>query len=321
MNNKEYLAQLSMQTGLTLYPGQGPWKTKMGSLIGTKDGFLAAVGITQVNRSSALVILLRFQKSGQPELLKALVEQNAALKKHGKLAEIGPDFLRWQWTYVLSKPKLEEAAQLLAALVESLKGAVMPFASRCENCQSSSSADLLLMNGLPVYYCSGCREKVRQEVDQVALQYEAIEPNYPNGILLGVLAALAGALAWGGIAYSLNRIFLWGAIGIGYLVALAIIKGTGKVTRLGQILTPVLTLASILFGDAIFFTLTVMKQENIPFSGHLLKTILQHFVEIERQGGGIASVLFALGGAAYAVYAARKPEFAVKFEPLTIAGN
>jgi hypothetical protein len=321
MNNKEYLSQLSSMTGLRHYPGQGLWGGKAGSLIGTKDNYLVAVGMTQVNRSAALVILLRFQKSAQPEILKGLVEQNATLKKQGKLAQVGPDFLRWQWTYSFSKPKLEDAAQLLATLVESLKGAVTPFANRCENCQGSSSAELMLMNGLPVYYCSGCREKVRQEQDQAALQYEAIEPNYPNGLFLGTGAALAGALAWGGIAYSLNRVFLWGAIGIGYLVALGIIKGTGKVTRLGQILTPVLTLASILFGDAIFFTLSVMKQENIPFSGHLLKVILQHFVEIEREGGGIASVLFALGGAAYAVYAARKPEFSVKFEPLTTAGS
>ncbi|MBZ5527305.1 MAG: hypothetical protein LAN71_05305 [Acidobacteriia bacterium] len=321
MNNKEYLSQLSALTGLRHYPGQGPWSGKAGSLIGAKDGYLAAVGIAKAHNSAALVILLRFQKSAQPEMLKTLVEQNAALKKQGKLAQVGPDFLRWQWTYSFSKPKLEEAAQLLATLVESLKGVVTPFANRCENCQSSSSPDLMLMNGLPVYYCSSCREKVRQEQDQVALQYEAIEPNYPNGILLGAGAALAGALAWGGIAYSINRIFLWGAIGIGYLVALGIIKGTGKVTRLGQILTPVLTLASILFGDAIFFTLSVMKQQHIPFSGHLLKVILLHFVEIEREGGGAISLLFALGGAAYAVYAARKPEFSVKFEPLTTAGN
>jgi len=321
LNNKEYLVQLSTMTGLTHYPGQGPWGGKTGSLIGAKDGYLAAVGIATVQNKAALILLLRFQKSEQPQALKAAVEQNAALKKWGKLGEVGPDFLRWEWKYSFSKPKLEEVAQLLGTLVESLKGAVSPFANRCENCQSSSAPELMLMNGLPVYFCSACREKVCQEQDQVALQYEALEPNYPNGILLGAGAALAGALAWGGVAYAIHRIFLYGAIGIGYLVALGVIRGTGKVTRLGQVLTPVLTLASILFGDAIYFTLSVMKQENIPFSEHLLKGVVLHLWEIEQQSGGALSLLFALAGAAYALYAARKPKFSVQFEPLTTTGS
>lgn len=323
MNNKEYLFRLSAITGLTHYPGQGPWTGKAGSLVGPKDGYLAAVGIAKVQNSAALIVFLRFQNSGQPQLLKTAIEQNAALKgkKWGKLAEVGPDFLRWEWKYSFSKPKLEEAAQLITTLVESLKGAVSPFDNRCEHCRNSSSPTLMLMNGLPVYFCSGCQEKVRQELDQAALQYEAIEPNYPNGILLGAGAALAGALAWGGVAYSLHRIFLYGAIGIGYLVALGVIKGTGKVTRLGQILTPLLTVASVLFGDAIFFTLSVMKEENIPFSGQLLKGVVVHLWEIELQSGGAISLLFALGGAAYALYAARKPKFSVNFEPLTVTEN
>lgn len=323
MNNKEYLSQLSAMTGLTHYPRQGPWGGKAGSLIGSKDGYLAAVGIAKVQNSAALIILLRFQKSGQPQILKTAVEQNAALKekKRGNLGEVGPDFLRWEWKYSFSKPKLEEAAQLISTLVESLKGAVSTFDNRCENCRSSSSPDLMLMNGWPVYFCSGCRDRVHQELDQAALQYDAIEPNYPNGVLLGTGAALAGALAWGGVAYAIHRIFLYGAIGIGYLVAWGVIKGNGKVTRLGQILTPLLTVASILFGDAIFFTLSVMKEEKVPFSGHLLKGILLHLWEIERLSGGAVSLLFALGGAAFALYAARKPKFSVNFEPLTTTGS
>lgn len=321
MDNKEYLAQLSLQTGLRYFPGQGPWAGKQGSLIGSKDGLLAAVGISQVNRSTALIFLLRFQKTDQLEMLKTILGQNEALKKKGKLAQVGADFLRWEWTFSFSKPKLEEAAQVLAALVQSAKSAVTPFSGRCEKCQSASSPDLLLMNGLPVYYCSGCREKVRMELDHAALQYEAIVPNYPNGILLGFLAALAGALAWGGLAYSLNRIFLLGAIGIGYLVAVGIIKGTGKVTTLGQLLTPVLTLSSVLLGDAFFFTLSIMKQEQLSYSTNLLRAVLQHFVELEKESGGGLSLIFALVGAGYAIYAARKPRFAVKFEPLATTGS
>ena len=148
------------------------------------------------------------------------------------------------------------------------------------------------------------------------MNYEAIEPNYPNGLVLGVLAAVLGGLAWGLVAYGINRIFLYGAILIGYLVAQAVIKGTRKVTRFGQILIPVLTIASVLFGDAIFYTLSVMKSESLPFSMKLLSAVVVHLWEIEKEGGGILSLLFALVGAGYALFAARKPKFKAAFQQL-----
>ena len=148
------------------------------------------------------------------------------------------------------------------------------------------------------------------------MEYERIEPNYPNGLALGIVAAVAGGIAWGGIAYAINYIFLYGAILIGYLVSLAVIKGTRKVTWFGQIAVPILTIASVLFGDAIFFTLAVMRSEKIPFSWKLLQEVLAHLWEIEMKGNGVLTLIFALVGAGYALYAARKPRFKTSFEPL-----
>jgi hypothetical protein len=172
------------------------------------------------------------------------------------------------------------------------------------------------MNGIPKYICAGCQEEVHHELDQAAMAYEAIEPNYPNGLVLGIGAALLGGIAWGVVAYAINRIFLYGAILIGYFVAAGVIKGTKKVTPFGQVIVPILTVASVLFGDAIFYALVVMKQENVPFSGKLLKAILVNLYEIESKGSGILSLVFALVGAGYALYAARKPKFKAAFEPL-----
>ena len=118
------------------------------------------------------------------------------------------------------------------------------------------------------------------------------------------------------MAYAIHRIFLYGAILIGYFVAGAVIKGTRKVTPFGQVIVPVLTVASVLFGDAIYYTLVVMKHENIPFSGHLLQGILADLWEIETKGNGVLTLVFALVGAGYALYAARKPKFKAAFEPL-----
>jgi hypothetical protein len=131
-----------------------------------------------------------------------------------------------------------------------------------------------------------------------------------------MVAALLGGLAWGLVAYGINRIFLYGAILIGYFVSWGVIKGTRKVTRFGQVIVPILTGASVLFGDAIFYTLAVMRSEKVPFSAQLLKAILVHLWEIESKGGGALTLFFALVGAGYALYAARQPKFKAKFEPL-----
>lgn len=316
MKEEDYLRQVASLTGLRHHPALGPWGRKSGSVIGMRDGYAIAIGFERT-RYAKIVILLRFKKLSQPELLKSALKESPTLpKKHGKLADAGADFLRWEWQYSFTKPKPEEVAKLAEALRETIKSVAPAFDGRCEHCESAPSSALTLMNGLPVLMCAGCQEKVHQELDQAAIRYEAIVPNYPNGAVLGILAAAAGGIAWGVVAYAINRIFLYGAILIGYFVAGAVIKGTGKVTRFGQVIIPILTVASVLFGDAIFFTLVVMRNQHVPFAGRLLNAILVHLWEIERQGNGILSLVFGLVGAGFALYAARKPAFKAVFQPL-----
>jgi hypothetical protein len=322
MSETDYLQQLASLTGLPYFPNQGPWGRKSGSVIGTRDGYITAIGFNRSGNSSMVVILLRFKKVPDAAALKTSLAQSGALpaKKYGKLAAVGSDVVRWEWRYSFSKPKAEEVAKLADALREAVKQFAPGFDGHCENCASSSTSSLTLMNGLPTYVCSGCQQKIHQELDQAAMKYEAIEPNYPNGLALGIGAAIVGALAWGLVAYAINRIFLYGAILIGYLVAAAVIRGTRKVTRFGQVIVPLLTVASVVLGDAIFFTLVVMKSQNVPFSMQLLQTVLANMWEIEIKSDNILSLVFALVGAGYALYAARKPKFKATFETLGSPG-
>jgi len=321
MNENDYLKQIAALTGLQHYPLQGPWGRKSGSIIGTRDGFVTVIGFLR-NREAKVAILLRFKKLEHPEQVKSAVAQSAAVsKKHGKLAEVGNDFLRWEWKYSFTKPKAEEVARLADALREAVKPIVQGFDGRCEHCASASTQSLTLMNGLPISICPGCQERVHHELDQAAINYDAIVPNYPNGLALGLGAAVLGGVAWGLLAYGINRIFLYGAILIGYFVAGGVLKGTGKVTRFGQVIVPIFTVASVLFGDAIFFTLVIMKQENAPFSTKLLGAVLSNLWQIESEGSGVLSLVFALVGAGYALYAARKPKFKAAFQPLGVPGN
>jgi hypothetical protein len=321
MNEDNYLKQIASLTGLQHYPLQGPFGRKSGSVIGARDGYVTVIGFVR-GREAKVVVLLRFKKTEQPDLVKSAINQSSVVPwKHGKLVEIGNNFLRWEWKYSFTKPKPEDVAKLADALREAMRSAALPFDGRCEECTSASTPALTLLNGLPVYMCLGCQEKTRHELDQAAINYEAIVPNYPNGLVLGIGAAVLGGIAWGLVAYAIHRIFLYGAILIGYLVARGVIKGTGKVTRFGQVAIPVLTVASVLFGDAIFYTVEVMKSENIHFSGKLLQAVIVHLWQIEQEGGGILSLVFALVGAGYALYAARKPKFHADFQPLGTAGT
>jgi hypothetical protein len=318
MNENDYLQKVGSLTGLPYFPQQGPWNRKSGSVIGTRDGYITCIGFDRSREGAKVVILLRFKKISDPESLKSSLKNSPSLppKKPGKLAAVGNDFLRWEWKYSFTKPKAEELAKFTNALVEALKPLAPGFDGKCEQCASSSTPSLTLMNGMPSYICTGCQQKVQQEMDRAAVNYQAIEPNYPNGLVLGIISALLGGVAWGLVAYGINRIFLYGAILIGYFVSWGVIKGTRKVTRFGQIIVPILTVASILFGDAIFYTLAVMKSDQVPFSAQLLQAVLVHLWEIERQGNGVLTLIFALVGAGYALYAARQPKFKATFETL-----
>jgi hypothetical protein len=314
MKENEYLEQVANLAGLRHYPQQGPWNKKSGSAVGTRDNYVTAIGFSKKGRTATLVILLRFKKLEQPEQVKSALK-NAAIKK-GKLGAIGSNFVRWEWNYAFAKPKAEEVARLVEDLRTAIKPVTTPFDGRCEQCGSTSSQSLTLLNGMPMFICATCQEKVRHELNQAAVNYEAITPNYPNGLVLGLGAAAVGGLAWALIAYAINYIFLYGAIFIGFMVAKGVIKGTGKVTRFGQVIIPILTVASVLFGDAIFYTLIVMKHQHVPFTGKLLNTIVVHLWEIESKGSGVLSLIFGLVGAGYALYSARKPKFQAVFTPL-----
>ncbi|HYA96980.1 MAG TPA: hypothetical protein VEH49_02715, partial [Methylomirabilota bacterium] len=87
-----------------------------------------------------------------------------------------------------------------------------------------------------------------------------------------------------------------------------------------QVVIPILTVASVVFGDALFFTLKVMKMEGVPFTQKLFGLVIANLWDIEVKSSGVFSAIFALAGAVAAVYKARKPKFKVMFEPLGSGG-
>src|SRR6266446_3896145 len=80
MNENDYLKQIATLTRLQHYPLQGPWGRKSGTVIGTRDGYVTAIGFLR-SREAKIVILVRFKKVEQPELVKSAVSQSTAVSK------------------------------------------------------------------------------------------------------------------------------------------------------------------------------------------------------------------------------------------------
>ena len=329
----KYWSKVAELTGLQHCPKQGPFGNKAGAVIGNRNGYLIAIGqATTEDNKAAIKILVRYPTVTDPDQARQAIatstgvavamETDAVKDKDLKKATFTTNSLIWTWIYSFRKPKEEKVVALANAFADALKGQVPGFEGKCEECKSGSVSEILLMNQIPVYYCGGCQAKTQSQQEEAGRQYEVMETNLPLGLLYGGAATVAGALAWGLVAYGLNRIFLWGAVLIGYLVAIAVIKGIGKINLMGQIAVFVLTVASVLMGDLLFYTLSVMKEQNVPFSMELLRSVAAIFWGVETSAsGGLASLGIGLIGAGYAVYAkARKPKFAVVFEPLRPAG-
>ncbi|MEO6119907.1 MAG: hypothetical protein ABIP12_04390 [Terriglobales bacterium] len=325
----KYWSKLAELTGLQHCPKQGPFAQSDGAVMGARNGYILAVGPAKDGNASLVNIMVRFPENTVEQSTRMALENSGALAvaletdkvgdKQLKKVVIGPDGIVWKMDYSLSKPKAEKVATVANALVDAIKGQVPDFQGKCEQCRTAAVSEILLMNGIPVYYCAGCQFKVQAALDEAAREYGAMESNLFLGIFYGGVAAVVGALAWGGVAYGINKIFLFGAILIGLLVAWAVIKGMGRLNFIGHVAIGGLTVLSVLMGDVLFYTLSVMKEQNVAFSGELVGQIVANFWAIETDSqGGILSLVFGLAGAGYAIYTGRaaKPDFKVAFTPL-----
>ena len=312
MKNAEWLSQVSNLTGLSYYQQHRIFGDKSGALIGITDGYIVALGLGKGNGGHAAVkAWLRYAKTpGATQVKQALTP--AAGKFKLTADETTTTLVQ---TYSLGKPAATDVAERMRDLLAALKTSASPINGKCEEC-GKAEPQILLLNGVPTHYCSACQVQLTQKLDAAAIGYENLETNLPLGLLYGVGAALLGSVAWGGVAYLVHRIFLWGAILIGLLVGKAVVKGTSKVTWAARIMIGAMTVASVAFGDSIFYALTVMKESQLAFVP-ALKVVLLNFWKLESDSdGGFISALFGLIGAGVVMYGTRKPAFKARFVAL-----
>src|SRR5215475_5387468 len=237
MKNNEWLAQVSKLSGLPYYQDHRIFGDKSGALIGTSDGYLVALGVGKADGGHAAVrVLLRYAKAQDPGHIKHALDP---AKGKFKLTadETTATLVR---TYSFGKPDASGIADDLRNLLAAMKTGTSPMNGKCEEC-GKAEPHIMLLNNVPTYYCSSCQVQLSQKLDAAAIAYENLETNLPLGLLYGIAASLLGSIAWGGVAYLLHRIFLWGAILIGVWVGKAVVKGTGKVTWAARIMIGAMT--------------------------------------------------------------------------------
>jgi len=313
MNNKDWLRQLSNLTGLPYYEEHKIFGDKSGALIGIRDGYIVAAGLGKAEGGHAGVkMLLRYAKTQDPARIKQSLDPAKGKFKQVTTDATTANFVR---AYSFGKPDAARVVEPLPGLLAALKTCAVPIGGKCEEC-GRDEPQVVLLNDVPSRYCPSCQVQLKQKLDAAAIEYENLETNLPLGLLYGVAAALLGSIAWGGVAFLLHRIFLWGAILIGLLVAKALVTGIGKVTWTARIMIGVLTAASVAFGDAIYYALSVMSQNHIAFK-QALRVVLANFWKIETDSdGGVLSIVFALIGAVWVMYSTRKPAFQARFVTL-----
>ena len=100
---------------------------------------------------------------------------------------------------------------------------------------------------------------------QPAIEQLDDQPNLFMGLVGGVIAMLVSALVWGVISYFTEYQIGWMAIGVGFLVGIAIrFFGKGKTVTFG-ISGAVLALVGCVLGNLIFYSGVIAREEGLSF--------------------------------------------------------
>jgi hypothetical protein len=100
---------------------------------------------------------------------------------------------------------------------------------------------------------------------QPAIEQLEDQPNLLMGLIGGVIAMLVGAVVWGSVTYFTEYQIGWMAIGVGFLVGIAIkFFGRGKTLIFG-ISGAVLALIGCVLGNLMFYSGVIAQEEGTSF--------------------------------------------------------
>jgi len=130
-------------------------------------------------------------------------------------------------------------------------------------------------NGKDIYYCDSCLEKVNAAFDE-----ETKNINFPMAALFGIGAGVLGGFGWYLITITTQIEFGYAAIGVGYLIGLAIVKGAGKKRGAKlQAMAALLTVISLFLSEMFIFAYFALKEfQKLGFEGTILDLFTRMFL-------------------------------------------
>ncbi len=222
--------------------------------------------------------------------------------------------LVWSHEFAWRRPKPAQVRQWVDKLVGAVSRWTVPFQGRCEECTTSRADRFVLFEGVPVFMCSGCRERHAAQGQMAQQRYEMEDANYTLGLVYAAIAAIVGGGMWALLAIWTQRMYALVAMGIGLLVAFCYKLGARKLDRMGQVLGAALTLAGVIFGDVVFYAYMLSKTR--PDIGFRLDAGVFAFIGMLKESPGdiIFSLVFGALGAWVAVRWLGKPRFTPKIQ-------
>lgn len=136
------------------------------------------------------------------------------------------------------------------------------------------------------------------------------EQNLPKAVLLGALASIVGAVAWGLISVATGYQIGYMAIGVGFLVGMAMRQGKG-VTMIFGIIGAALSLLSCVMGDFFSIIGLIAKEYDISFMETLTQIDFKDVVSLLTDN--LASMTIVFYGVA--LYEGYKLSFREQKEP------
>ena len=337
--SESYLTELSLRAGLQYFPTLATFKTdtqsSKGAGLGTRAGFAAAIGLVSAghnNKSVAAMVCYRSQADvKQVEVaLKALPDFKGFIAR--KTIKIQNDKVVFSWPYALKKPSSESVVTLLDSVIGVIKQFIPAHDGKCDDCRTATVSSVTLINNIPGFHCVGCQARFSEAKEREAEEYAKKSARLLQGILFGVGAGLAFALAWAALVSWIEirsntwypQLHLAASVLASMFVAWAFFKGAGKMNRTGQALAIVLTLLSKFAGDAFFYALLLADQWHVRPGPRVLTVAITHFWRLKLTMYGGWSIVLLLSDIGFAAATPWMPWGKIpKFKPtfVTVLGD
>ncbi len=307
MKIRDILGEVGRERGLTV-------DREDGSLLGTISDFPTLVRSVPYGNVRAVTLTLR-TGPGDFAALKKAVKGVKGLKA-SMLKTPGDGSVQYIIPY--SSLFMGRTRRTLVGALDGLVPLVgASFAAPpkvCEVCNRPGVAGVVEEGGRPALICPGCLETIRAKREAARMAYEATSPDYLKGIILGLVGAAAGAIAWAAVVVLSNNIYLILSAGIGFIVAWFIKKGMGRVDRVGQVISAILVLASVFAGEVLSLVWLIYRsigRVDVPLAYQDYMNIMTN-----NPRNLIVTAIFALAGAWIGVSSLSKMEKDTKVEAI-----